>query len=54
MHFYQKTCNTKDDCHYIDNLEEFALPFENPILKNCFKFRKYDMKEFLIGVNKMV
>jgi DNA polymerase-1 len=48
----KKLVTLKDDCHYIDNLEEFALPFENPILKIASNLEKYDMQRVLDRVNK--
>ena len=48
----KKLVTLKDDCHYIDNLEEFALPFENPILKIAPNLEKYDMQRVLDRVNK--
>ena len=48
----KKLVTLKDDCHYIDNLEEFALPFENPILKIASNLEKYDMNRVLDRVNK--
>ena len=40
------------DCHVIDNLEEFVLPIENPILKISDILHKYDMSKVLDRVNK--
>ncbi len=48
----KKLVTLKDDCHYIDNLEEFALPLENPILKIASSLEKYDMNRVLDRVNK--
>ena len=41
-----------DDCHFIDNFEEFHLPLENPILKISQELLKYDMQKILERVNK--
>lgn len=35
------------DCHLIDNLDEFVLPKENPILKIAEELQKYDMNRIL-------
>ena len=40
------------DCHVIDNLDEFLLPNENPILKISDILHKYDMSKVLDRVNK--
>jgi len=40
------------DCHVIDNLEEFVLPLENPILKISETLIKYDMHKILEKVSK--
>ena len=40
------------DCHVIDNLDEFILPSENPILKISDILQKYDMSKVLDRVNK--
>ncbi|MBP7770111.1 MAG: DNA polymerase I, partial [Aliarcobacter sp.] len=40
------------DCHVIDNLEEFILPSENPILKISDILQKYDMAKILDRINK--
>lgn len=48
----KKLVTLKDDCHYIDNLEEFLLPIENPILKIATSLEKYDMNKVLDRVNK--
>ena len=40
------------DCHVIDNLDEFSLPIENPILKISDILHKYDMSKILDRVNK--
>ncbi len=40
------------DCHVIDNLEEFILPLENPILKISETLIKYDMHKILEKVSK--
>ena len=48
----KKLVTLKDDCHYIDNLEEFVLPSENPILKIASSLEKYDMHRVLDRVNK--
>ncbi|HJE03454.1 MAG TPA: DNA polymerase I [Aliarcobacter thereius] len=42
----------KTDCHFIDNLEEFILPIENPILKIASSLESYDMHRVLDRVNK--
>lgn len=48
----KKLVTLKDDCHYIDNIEEFLLPIENPILKIATSLEKYDMNKVLDRVNK--
>ncbi|QKF73416.1 DNA polymerase I, 5' -- 3' polymerase, 5' -- 3' and 3' -- 5' exonuclease [Aliarcobacter faecis] len=48
----KKLVTLKDDCHYIDNLEEFLLPIENPILRIATSLEKYDMNKVLDRVNK--
>ena len=40
------------DCHIIDNLEDFLLPIENPILKISDILQKYDMSKILDRINK--
>ena len=40
------------DCHMIDNLEEFVLPLENPILKISDILIKYDMTKILEKINR--
>lgn len=40
------------DCHCIDNLEEFTLPEENPILKIADILNEYDMNRIIDRVNK--
>lgn len=40
------------DCHIIDNLDEFVLPLENPILKIADILQKYDMSKIIEKVNK--
>lgn len=40
------------DCHVIDNLDEFLLPNENPILKISDILHKYDMAKILDRINK--
>ncbi|WP_198304438.1 DNA polymerase I [Arcobacter vandammei] len=42
----------KTDCHFIDNLEEFTLPIQNPILKISNLLESYDMHRVLDRVNK--
>jgi len=39
------------DCHCIDNLEEFNLPSENPILKIADKLIDHDMQRIIDRVN---
>lgn len=39
------------DCHCIDNLEEFNLPLENPILKIADKLIDHDMQRIIDRVN---
>lgn len=39
------------DCHCIDNLEEFTLPSENPILKIADKLIAHDMQRIIERVN---
>lgn len=41
-----------NDCHYIDNLEEFILPIENPILRISDILLQYDMARVLDRINK--
>lgn len=40
------------NCHCIDNLEEFTLPEENPILKIADILNEYDMNRIIDRVNK--
>ncbi|WP_368030550.1 DNA polymerase I [Arcobacter sp. s6] len=40
------------DCHIIDDLDNFLLPSENPILKISDTLIKYDMSKILDRVNK--
>ena len=40
------------DCHVIDDLDNFLLPSENPILKISDILHKYDMAKILDRVNK--
>lgn len=48
----KKLVTLSKDCHMIDNLEEFILPLENPILKISDILVKYDMHKILEKVNK--
>ena len=48
----KKLVTLSKDCHMIDNLEEFILPFENPILKISETLIKYDMHKILEKVSK--
>ncbi|MDD3008540.1 MAG: DNA polymerase I [Arcobacter sp.] len=48
----KKLVTLSKDCHVIDNLEEFILPLENPILKISETLIKYDMHKILEKVNK--
>lgn len=40
------------DCHCIDNLDEFILPNENPILKIADTLLQYDMSKVIEKVNR--
>ncbi len=40
------------DCHCIDNLDEFVLPSDNPILKIADTLIEYDMTRILDRINK--
>lgn len=48
----KKLVTLSKDCHVIDNLEEFVLPLENPILKISDILNKYDMHKILEKVSK--
>ncbi|MGE4383597.1 MAG: DNA polymerase I [Arcobacter sp.] len=48
----KKLVTLSKDCHVIDNLEEFILPLENPILKISETLIKYDMHKILEKVSK--
>jgi DNA polymerase I len=48
----KKLVTLKDDCHFIDNIDEFILPLENPILKIANELENYDMNRILDRVNK--
>jgi DNA polymerase-1 len=48
----KKLVTLSKDCHVIDNLEEFVLPTENPILKISDILIKYDMTKILEKVSK--
>ena len=48
----KKLVTLSKDCHMIDNLEEFILPLENPILKISETLIKYDMHKILEKVSK--
>ena len=48
----KKLVTLSKDCHVIDNLEEFVLPLENPILRISDILVKYDMHKILEKVNK--
>lgn len=48
----KKLVTLSKDCHVIDNLEEFVLPLENPILKISETLIKYDMHKILEKVSK--
>ncbi|MFY9081190.1 5'-3' exonuclease H3TH domain-containing protein, partial [Aliarcobacter butzleri] len=48
----KKLVTLMNDCHYIDNLEEFILPIENPILKISDILLQYDMARVLDRINK--
>lgn len=48
----KKLVTLMNDCHYIDNLEEFILPTENPILKISDILIQYDMARVLDKINK--
>ena len=53
MAFVSKQLVTlSQDCHCIDNLEEFNLPEENPILKIAHILDEYDMNRIIDRVNK--
>ncbi|MGA1931562.1 DNA polymerase I [Arcobacter sp. YIC-464] len=53
MAFVSKQLVTlSQDCHCIDNLEEFTLPEENPILKIADILNDYDMNRIIDRVNK--
>lgn len=48
----KKLVTLMNDCHYIDNLEEFILPIENPILRISDILLQYDMARVLDRINK--
>ena len=48
----KKLVTLSTDCHVIDNLDEFVLPVENPILRISDILIKYDMHKILEKVNK--
>ncbi|MCG3708679.1 DNA polymerase I [Aliarcobacter butzleri] len=48
----KKLVTLMNDCHYIDNLEEFILPIENPILRISDILVQYDMARVLDRINK--
>ncbi|RXJ84681.1 DNA polymerase I [Arcobacter cloacae] len=48
----KKLVTLSKNCHVIDNLEEFVLPLENPILKISETLIKYDMHKILEKVSK--
>ncbi|MDN5097279.1 DNA polymerase I [Aliarcobacter butzleri] len=48
----KKLVTLMNDCHYIDNLEEFVLPIENPILRISDILLQYDMARVLDRINK--
>ena len=48
----KKLVTLSKDCHIIDNLDEFVLPKENPILKIGETLIKYDMTKILEKINK--
>jgi len=48
----KKLVTLSKDCHVIDDLDNFLLPSENPILKISDILHKYDMAKILDRVNK--
>ncbi len=42
----------KTDCHFIDDLEQYVLPKENPILKIADILQEYDLNRIIEKVNK--
>ena len=50
--FLKQLVTLSKDCHVIDNLDEFVLPVENPILKISDILHQYDMAKILDRINK--
>ena len=48
----KKLVTLSKDCHCIDNLDEFVLPSENPILKIADTLLQYDMSKIIEKVNR--
>ncbi len=42
----------KTDCHFIDEIENYELPNENPILKIADTLLEFDLKRIVDRVNK--
>ena len=48
----KKLVTLKTDCHFIDEIENYELPSENPILKIADTLLKYDLNRIVQRVNK--